>query len=282
MKNVKTILRYILAVILTFSIVIFLVVNIAKSTILNKTFVLNKLDQTAYYTKIYAYIKENFKNHIQQSGLEETILDDLITQEQVENDTKKVITNMYNNVHEEISTEELKQRLTSKIDEQIKGTLVTTEQKQEINSFINDICNEYLVGIAHFGSEKSIYNVYDKVDNIVELLNKVSLITTSISTIALIIICKNRFYKFFVFSGISCLSSGLFFTIANIFINSKINIQAITVLNDAFSFTLREVLDTIIKMISEKGIILFITGLLLIAISLFIHNFFKYKNLKEN
>lgn len=276
-RKVKNILRYVLSVILTLCIISLVTVNILKSTILDKNYLLHKLETTAYYFKTYEYIKDNFKNHIQQSGLDESILDELISQEKVESDTNKIITNMYNNVHEEISTDDIKEKLTAKIDEQTRGMLITTEQKQEINKFIDDICNEYLLGIAHFDTEKEIYSTFDKINNIVEILNKVGLVGTAVSIILLIIICLNRIYKLFVFSGISLFASGLFFIIVNIFVNVKVNIQTITILNGAFSFTLRDVLETILNSINSKGIMLFISGMILILIPTFIHTYIKNK-----
>ena len=267
MSKVKTILRYILTIILTLAIIVLVLVNIATSTLLNKNFVLGKLDETAYYVKIYGQIKENFKNYIQQSGLEEEVLNDIITQEQVEKDTQNIITNLYHDINEEVSTEEIKKT---------KGMLITSEQQKSIDRFIDDICNEYRIGIAHFGFEKSIYSVYEKVNNVVNLANKASLIIIGISLLALIIVSTHRLYKFFAFLGIALFSSGLFFTIVNVYINSKVNIQTITILNDAFSFTLREILQSILDNVQNYGIYLIIPGIVLIIIPNLLHNITKY------
>ncbi len=276
MSKVKTILRYILTIILTLAIIVLVLVNIATSTLLNKNFVLGKLDETAYYVKIYGQIKENFKNYIQQSGLEEEVLNDIITQEQVEKDTQNIITNLYHDINEEVSTEEIKNKLSANIKKQTKGMLITSEQQKSIDRFIDDICNEYRIGIAHFGFEKSIYSVYEKVNNVVNLANKASLIIIGISLLALIIVSTHRLYKFFAFLGIALFSSGLFFTIVNVYINSKVNIQTITILNDAFSFTLREILQSILDNVQNYGIYLIIPGIVLIIIPNLLHNITKY------
>lgn len=276
-KKIKNVLRYITSIILAFCLISLIAVNISKTTILDKNYVLSKIEKTGYYVKIYSFVTENFKNHIQQSGLDESILEDLISQEQVIQDTNKIITNAYNNVHEEVSTAEIKEKLTKRIEEQTRGMLVTTNQKEEINKFIDDICNEYLVGIAHFNIEKGFYNTFNTIQNVIEVLNKVALIGLVVCIVLLIAICKNRPYKFFVFTGVSMLASGIFFTFINIFINIKINVQAITVLNEAFSFTLREVIETILNVISQKGILLLIVGLLFILIPTAIHTYIKNK-----
>ena len=276
-RKVKNVLRYVTCIFLSFCIIALVIVNVSKSTILDKNYVLNKIEKTGYYVKIYSFVKENFRNHIQQSGLDESILEDLITQEQVINDTNIIITNIYNNINEEVSTTEIREKLIKGIEEQTRGMLVTTNQKEEINKFIDDICNEYLVGIAQFNIEKEFYNTFNKIEKIIEIVNKIALIGIAASIILLIFICKNRPYKFFVFTGISMLASGVFFTFINIYINIKVNVQAITVLNEAFSFTLREVIETILNQISQKGIIFIIIGLLFILIPTSIHTYIKNK-----
>lgn len=276
-KKVKNILRYITSIFFAFCLISIILVNVAKSTILDKNYILNKIEKTGYYVKVYSYIKENFKNHIQQSGLDESILENLISQEKVENDTKLIITNVYNNVNEKISTDDIKEKLTNSIEEQTRGMLITTNQKEEINKFIDDICNEYKVGIASFEIEKEFYLVINKIEKIVDILNKISLIGLAVSIIILIYTSIHRPYKFFVFSGISLLASGAFLTFINIYINTKVNVGAITILNDAFSFTFREVLENILNEINSKGIVFFVLGFILILIPTFIHTYIKNK-----
>lgn len=276
-KKIKNVLRYVTSVFLAFCLIAIVLVNATKSTILDKNYVLTKIEKTGYYVKIYSYIKENFKNHIQQSGLDESILEDLISQEKVENDTKLIITNIYNNVNEKISTDDIKEKLTNSIEEQTRGMIITTDQKEEINKFIEDICNEYKVGIASFEVEKDLYNGFDKIEKIVDIFNKVALIGIAISFVILIYTSTHRPYKFFVFSGISFLASGMLLVFANIYINAKVNVGAITVLNDAVSFTLREVLEDILNQVNGKGIIFLLVGFGLILVPTFIHTYIKNK-----
>ena len=276
-KKVKNVLRYVTSIFLALCLIAIVLVNVAKSTILDMNYILNKVDKTAYNIKIYSYIKENFKNHIQQSGLDESVLENLISLEKVESDTRLIISNIYNNTKEQISTDDIKEKLTQNIEEQTRGMLITTEQKEEINAFIEDICNEYKVGIASFDVEKELYSGVNKAEKLVEIFDKVSIIGIVISLLILVFTSTNRHYKFFVFSGISLLASGMLLIIVNIYINANVNVGAITVLNDAFSFTFREVLEEILNGINSNGIAFSIAGFSLITISTFIHTYLKYK-----
>ena len=134
MKKVKSIFRYIFAIVLIVSIVIFTIINILNSTLLDKSFVLKILDETGYYDKVLGYAQNNFENYIIQSGLDKTVIDGIITREDVVNDTQKILNNIYNNIEEKINAENLKTKLQANIDTATQGMLLTTSQKDSLNS----------------------------------------------------------------------------------------------------------------------------------------------------
>ena len=280
MKIAKNILRYIITIILSLSIICLVLVNIASSTVLNENYILDKLEKTSYYSKIYEEAKSNFENYIYQSGLDESVLENVITQEKVENDTKKVISNIFNGLEETVDTQEIKDKLNENIKASV-GELNITQQKA-VDTLIEKICGEYTDTISHFSYEKQIFNIYQQALKYIELAQKVTLIAIGICAILLILINLRRIYKIFVFIGIALTSSGIFFIITNGIINAKVKIQTITILNDAVSYTLRDVLSSILQTINQYGIILLVTGIILVIIANLIHNIFKAKYTKEN
>ena len=280
MKIAKNILRYIITIILSLSIICLVLVNIASSTVLNENYILDKLDKTSYYSKIYEEAKSNFENYIYQSGLDESVLENVITQEKVENDTKKVISNIFNGLEETVDTQEIKDKLNENIKASV-GELNITQQKA-VDTLIEKICEEYTDTISHFSYEKQIFNIYQKALKYIQLAQKATLIAIGVSAILLILINLRRIYKIFVFIGIALTSSGIFFIITNGIINAKVKIQTITILNDAVSYTLRDVLSSILQTINQYGIILLVTGIILVIIANLIHNIFKAKYTKEN
>ena len=280
MKIAKNILRYIITIILSLSIICLVLVNIASSTVLNENYILDKLDKTSYYSKIYEEAKSNFENYIYQSGLDESVLENVITQEKVENDTKKVISNIFNGLEETVDTQEIKDNLNKNIEKSV-GKLNITQQRA-VDTLIEKICEEYTDTISHFSYEKQIFNIYQKALKYIQLAQKATLIAIGVSAILLILINLRRIYKIFVFIGIALTSSSIFFIITNGIINAKVKIQTITILNDAVSYTLRDVLSSILQTINQYGIILLVTGIILVIIANLIHNIFKAKYTKEN
>ena len=282
MKKVKSIFRYIFAIVLTISIGIYFVINIVSSTILNKNYVLKKLDETGYYDKVYGYANSNFEKYIIQSGLDKSVLEGIITRDDVVNDTQKIITNIFSNIEETINTDNLKTKLHANIDAATQGMIVTEEQKASLNGFVDEISKEYLNTIAHFDYEKDIFNACHKLDFVLDVTKKLVLIFAAVSVFGLLVSAGKRFYKFVASIGFTLFTCGLVFLIINIFVNSKVNIQTITILNDAFSFVIREILSAILGGIFGKGMLMFFGGLALIFVSNLAHNYFKYKGIKED
>ena len=62
----------------------------------------------------------------------------------------------------------------------------------------------------------------------------------------------------------------------------KIKIQTITILNEAISYTLRDILSSILITINNYGCILAVIGVGLIIVANLIHNIVKFRNTKEN
>lgn len=281
MKKLKTIVRYIISIILTIVLTAWIIINIASSTILDEQYVLDKFEETDYYSKIYTMAESNFENYIHQSGLDEEVLQGLITEEQVENDTKKIISNIYNGTNETIDTNQLRTNLTNKIEQSLTNRAITAAQRRSINEFVDKIVEEYTSTISHYSYEKQINNAYNKIVKIIDVAQKAILISAGVSIIILILLSIRRIYKFLVHIGIALTSSGLILIIVNSFINAKVKIQNIILLNDAISLIIREVLQEIFDMIKNYGIIVLVAGLLMIIIPNVIHYIIRCKNEKN-
>ena len=282
MKKVKSVFRYVFASVLAISLIIYFVINTFSSTLFDKNYVLKVIDETGYYDKIYGYATSNFENYIIQSGLDKSVLEGIITREDVVNDTQKILNNIYSNIEETVNADSLKTKLHANIDTAIQGMLVTEEQKASLNAFVDEVAKEYLNAIAHFDYEKEIFNACHKFSFVLDVTNKLVLIFAAVSLFGLMVTCGKRFYRLISFIGFSLFTTGLFFIIMNIFVNTKINIQTITILNEAFSFVIREILSAILGQIVGKGLLMFFGGLVLIFVSNLVHNYFKYQGVNED
>ena len=278
----KSIINYILSIILALSIIVFYFINLASSTILSEQYILSKLDEHDYYNKIHEQIKSNFENYIHQSGLEEDVLDNIITKEKVKKDTHIILGSIYDGLNQEVDTSEIKENLNKNIEKYIQNVGITNEQKNSIDTFVNHICNEYKSTISHFTFENQINQYYSQMVKIINMSKKVLLITIGIDFLLLIVLNLKKIYKCFTSVGVSFTIIGLIMLVSNIFINIKIKVQTILILNDAISEVLRNILIEILNSSLTIGLLALIFGIIMIIIPNLIHNYKKYSKLKSN
>ena len=107
MKIIAKIIKFILITILVICIIAIGMSKIVSSTILDKTYTMQKLEETNFYSETYELVKSNFENYIYQSGLEETVLEDICTEEKVKNDIEQIISNIYDGTDIKIDTKKI-------------------------------------------------------------------------------------------------------------------------------------------------------------------------------
>ena len=268
-KVVETIIKIILVAVLFVCIFTFGILNILSKTILSQEYTLEMLEKSNYYANIYTQIKSDFRNYIYQSGLDETVIEDIITPEEVKEDSKKIITGLYNGLHEEINTEKVAERLNANIDKSLEGRKIDSKTREQINIFVEQITTQYKETMTKTEYEKQIYNAYDKVEKIVNLGKNVTIILS-----AILVILTTYFRKLFknvAYVGTSLLSTGIAYIIVESYITKKVQIENLTILNDAITLLLREYILSIMEKIATYGYVLLGIGLALIVIGSLIH-----------
>ena len=278
----KTFINYILSILLSIFIIILFFVILISKTVLKEEYVLQKLDEHNYYSNIYKQAMNNFENYIHQSGFDETVLENVLTEQKIKEDTTLIIDSIYteknneNEIENEIDTEDLKNNLRNNIEKTV-GKDISKTQEKSIDSFIERICNEYKTTISYYKTEANISKYINKLSDILNLLKIILLVIIGIDFILLFVINLKRFYEFFKYIGISNLTSGLLLTFIKIYTCIKTNINAITILNDTTSEVLRDILNSLLFKILVFGIAFIIFGIALIIISELIKNKSKEK-----
>lgn len=265
MNTVIKIIRFILILVLTISIISLVFINVANSTILSKDYVLEKLEETNYYINIKGEIDSAFQNYIGQSGLDEEVLQNIVTEDKIKEDTNIILSNIYDGTSKEISTDEIEQNLRKNIENSLDTKLNVTQQRM-VDEYVTKICNQYLDTMSHTKYENNIYNVISKINTYTQTVQKILMI--AIVIIGLIIIISNykKIAKSIAHLGISIMSSSIFMIIVNIYINTKIKIANIVILNEAISVVVRNVMNNILDTVKTQGIIFLIIGLLMIIL----------------
>lgn len=273
----KNIIKYVLTFILTMALITFLLVNLFSTTILNEQYILSKLQEVDYYNKMYDYVQSCFEKYIGQSGLDEEILNNVVSKEKIKKDTQIIISNIYDGTKEEIDTQEIKENLKQNINNSLNNQKLTSSQQTAIDTFIEEIVKEYSNAMTHTSYENKINQQYVKFMKYLEIAKKAILVILGVSIIILVLVSLKRIYRAISMVGISLLSTGVLFELVNWYINTKIKIQTITIFNDTISETVRNILQEILGKIQGQGIILLVLGIVLIIIPVMIHYFSKYK-----
>lgn len=263
----KKIVVYIINFLLVILIFLLSSLLILSNTVLNKQYVKNVLIKNDYYGRTYANIKEDFKNYIMQSGLQESILEDLYDREKVNSDIDMVIDSIFENKKLSIDTK----TITKKLDNRINAVLENNnrrpeaEEREEIKIFENTIAEVYIDGIVYSSeSVLEISNIYNKIQPLI--IKVVNLLGVLILALLVIIFVINRNLKQNINAvGISLFSSGLLSIIIKILIGDRTH--NILVLNTTFSESLIYLINSIVSIIFVTGIVMSITGFIFIIVS---------------
>ena len=285
MRIFKRIIKYIIAIILTIATIIYITINLLSSTILSKEYVINKIEEIGYYDKIYESVESNFENYIYQSGLDENVLENIVSKEKIREDTNLILNNIYDGAEKEIDVQEIEDNLNKNIETSLGNQRLNATQQKSIETFVEQICNEYKDTISNFNYENQIYNAIAKIRQVIELGKKVVLITIIVCVILIIVLSLKRLYRVLMYLGVSLVASGTFFVIVNLFINANTSLQHILILNDTISEVLRNILSDILSSELNTGLIMLGIGLVFILISNVVHSRRKYryeKHMEEN
>ena len=271
MKIIKKIISAIIAFILALLIVLACIIGYINNDIFNETNMSISMKDTNYYYNIYTIIQNTANDYVMQSGFNEIVLDNVITERQVSNDIKEVLSYIYNNEEIKLNLDKVKEELHSNIKKQIeiKKYNIDENMQNDINEFEDSIIEEYRTNIYY--SQKVANSIGKYMSKIREIIN-ITLIAVWVSIVILVYVI----YKLNKPSiGISLLISGIFLIILKIHSTVNIAVNNILILNWAFSKTMIFVVNSLIQKI-------FITGIILVAIGTVVIIVYEYRENKKD
>ena len=263
MKAIANIIRFIVITILTVCMISIGIITIVSSTILDQSYVIQKLEETNFYAEMYDLVKSNFENYIYQSGLDEEVLNDICTQEKVKKDINIMLSNIYQGTNEKIDTTEIANNLNAKIDQL---GIKNSKNQKAINEFVKHICDEYTNTLVHTKYEDNINEIYNKTTKILDKLYNTIVIVLIILIILLIVINIKQISKALQGIGIAFLATSAFDLIACNIVESKVDIQGIKIFNDTFSKIIVSIIQEIVDQIKSIGAGALVVALVLIVI----------------
>ena len=251
MKVLVNLLKFIFIMILTVAIIGFGLFAIAFSTVLNKDYVVQKLEETDFYSGTYKLVESNFENYIYQSGLDEEVLKEICSQDKVKKDINIMLNNIYSGTNQSIDTTEISEKLNANID---KSGIKNKQNESAINEFVKHICQEYTDTLVHSKYETEINKMYNKINTLLNKVYNTLLIVFFIDLILIIIINKKKISKDIQALGIALMSASMFQIVACQIITSNVDVKNIKIFNDVFSNCLVTIIQDVLNKINSLAL----------------------------
>lgn len=252
MKLIKQILSFIFIIILSISMLCSFLVFIFSNTILNKDYILNKMEECNYYEQTYLDMNEILEQYIGPSGLDEEVLKDIYTENKIKDDINTTVNTIFTGEEKAIETEAIREKLNKNI---YKNYNIKDNEKEAITNFENTIINEYTKQITHHDYLYSLENYIPTANKIIAKLKIIMPFTICIIIVILIILNIKKKNKIMQGILIGFLSASFTIIIMGIIININVKFESILILNETFSNLVRNIINELLKIFQNVGII---------------------------
>lgn len=264
MKVLTNLLKFILIVVLAVCSIAIGIIQIVTQTVLNKNYIIQKMEETNFYSETYKLVQSNFEKYIEQSGFEENILENICTEEKVKQDINLMISNIYEGANKTIDITEISDNLNADID---KLNIRDSKNQKAIEQFVEHICQEYTDTLVHTKYENDINKFYKEIVIKKDKIEKIVIIAMVIDVIVILIVNNKNIEKDFQSIGTAIFSSSAFELIACQIINSRVSIKGIKIFNDAFSGMIVAIIQNVISKVVSFGIATLMIAIILIIIN---------------
>lgn len=264
MKVLTNLLKFILIVVLAVCSIAIGIIQIVTQTVLNKNYIIQKMEETNFYSETYKLVQSNFEKYIEQSGFEENILENICTEEKVKQDINLMISNIYEGANKTIDITEISDNLNANID---KLNIRDSKNQKAIEQFVEHICQEYTDTLVHTKYENDINKFYKEIVIKKDKIEKIVIIAMVIDVIVILIVNNKNIEKDFQSIGTAIFSSSAFELIACQIINLRVSIKGIKIFNDAFSDMIVAIIQNVISKVVSFGIAILMIAIILIIIN---------------
>ncbi len=263
----KKIITYILSFILTIAIVLSIFVGVLSNTLLSKSYFLGKLEEISFYDRTAEEINDTFLNYILQSGMDETVLENLYDREKLYKDIQNVVDALYENTELSIETDSIKEKLLQNIEDFLAEKQLEIDNEDEVNIFINTIADTYKDGIVYSGSMmKQIAPVTSKVITQVQNIQPFLYATTAILALLVIAMSWKDKSDIAKYLGISMLAAGTTVMIVKAMLDAQLHIEGVMLLNKVVTSLIQNIYAQIVDYIFYIGAMAVMLGMVALII----------------
>lgn len=276
MKNiVRNIFNVLMSFVLIFIILSIMLFNIINDKILNKNYILSKMEETEFYLQVSREIKNGFENYIYQSGLPEDTIENIVSDEMIKKDVNGIVDYIYEGKEISLSSEDVKNNLDVKIQNYVttQNLKLNEQGKNNITEFEKIIVNEYINNVK---ISETFYNMchsmINKVNEQISKIENVPFIALIVVIILMILINIKELLNVINFGGISLLSTGILIKLGINLIMKKVEFDNLVIITNSLSNLIVSIIKENIYKILDFSNIYIICGIVAIIISAILKN----------
>ena len=254
----RLLLSYIMKFIQSISFFLLSLSLILILTVFNEDYVLDLLNNHNYYQELYSNTLEEVSYYLEQSGLNEAVLNNVISVKSLKKEIITTIDNLYTNQKITVNTEEFQNNLTTNINNYIKDNNIRVDNKDTVNILTKKLVNIYEEEVSYNNAFEKVRPIFNKTYKLTKIVLYLSIIMSIITYLINRYVFKDRniiaslFTNFVILGGLV------------LYIKYTIDINNIFFYNTSISNILMEFINSVLKCMLVTGIISFFLGLFIV------------------
>lgn len=254
----RLLLSYIMKFIQSISFFLLSLSLILILTVFNEDYVLDLLNNHNYYQELYDNTLEEVSYYLEQSGLNEEVLNNVISVKSLKNEIITTIDNLYTNQKITVNTEEFQNNLTTNINNYIKDNNIRVDNKDTVNILTKKLVNIYEEEVSYNNTFEKVRPMFNKAYKLTKIILYLSIIISIITYLINRYVFKDRNIIASLFTNFVILVGLVLYT------RYTIDINNIFFYNTSISNILMEFINSVLKCMLVTGIVSFVLGLFIV------------------
>ena len=254
----RLLLSYIMKFIQSISFFLLSLSLILILTVFNEDYVLDLLNNHNYYQELYDNTLEEVSDYLEQSGLNEAVLNNVISVKSLKKEIITTIDNLYTNQKITVNTEEFQNNLTTNINNYIKDNNIRVDNKDTVNILTKKLVNIYEEEVSYNNAFEKVRPIFNKTYKLTKIVLYLSIIISIITYLINRYVFKDRNIIASLFTNFVILGGLVLYT------KYTIDINNIFFYNTSISNILMEFINSVLKCMLVTGIISFFLGLFIV------------------
>lgn len=255
MNKSKLIKYYLINFLMSIVLLLTILSLVIRFTVLSPKYIESKIKNSNFIELLHNDLKENIDENLMSTGFKQEIIEELYSNNILENETEKLINSLNGNGSYEFSTSNFEENLKNNINEFLKEKNEKVEQS-EINNFIKEMTKVYKNNMVLYNYMPKFINYY----NLLKLLTTIFYVGGIIILATYIFIKRKELSKYISIPLYFASFSLIFFYF---YINLNFDIANFSFYSNSISILIKEILRNIMNITLISGIIFFILGILI-------------------